>query len=104
MAEKMITIEQVEQVARLARLSLDEAQSKKLRPELQSILDYIAKIGQADLADVDLAAAGGRSNVLRDDEPTAALPLEAVLRNAPAVDGAFFAVPKVLGGDEDSAG
>jgi Asp-tRNA(Asn)/Glu-tRNA(Gln) amidotransferase C subunit len=32
------------------------------------------------------------------------LPLDNVLQNAPETDGAFFKVPKVIGGDEDSAG
>ena len=32
------------------------------------------------------------------------LPLEKVLQNAPETDGPFFKVPKVIGGDEDSAG
>ena len=32
------------------------------------------------------------------------LPLDAVLQNAPESDGPFFRVPKVIGGDEDSAG
>jgi Asp-tRNA(Asn)/Glu-tRNA(Gln) amidotransferase C subunit len=27
-----------------------------------------------------------------------------VLRNAPETDGPFFKVPKIIGGDEDSAG
>jgi aspartyl-tRNA(Asn)/glutamyl-tRNA(Gln) amidotransferase subunit C len=43
-------------------------------------------------------------NVLRDDAPGPALPLDKVLANAPDTDGPFFKVPKVLGGDEDSAG
>jgi aspartyl-tRNA(Asn)/glutamyl-tRNA(Gln) amidotransferase subunit C len=43
-------------------------------------------------------------NFFREDVVEESLPLEAVLRNAPETDGAFFKVPKVLGGDEDSAG
>jgi aspartyl-tRNA(Asn)/glutamyl-tRNA(Gln) amidotransferase subunit C len=43
-------------------------------------------------------------NVLREDVVEPSLPLADVLRNAPDVDGPFFKVPKVLGGDEDSAG
>jgi aspartyl-tRNA(Asn)/glutamyl-tRNA(Gln) amidotransferase subunit C len=43
-------------------------------------------------------------NVLRADVPAPGLPIEQVLQNAPATDGPFFKVPKVIGGDEDSAG
>ena len=31
-------------------------------------------------------------------------PIEGVLQNAPETDERFFKVPKVIGGDEDSAG
>ena len=43
-------------------------------------------------------------NVLRDDVVGPSLPREKVLENAPDTDGPFFKVPKVIGGDEDSAG
>jgi aspartyl-tRNA(Asn)/glutamyl-tRNA(Gln) amidotransferase subunit C len=43
-------------------------------------------------------------NVLRDDVVEPSLPVEQVLTNAPESDGPFFKVPKVIGGDEDSAG
>ena len=45
-----------------------------------------------------ISAAGGE---LIDGEN---LPLEEVLKNAPQTDGPFFKVPKIIGGDEDSAG
>jgi aspartyl-tRNA(Asn)/glutamyl-tRNA(Gln) amidotransferase subunit C len=44
------------------------------------------------------------NNVLREDVVQPSLPLEQVLQNAPQTDGPFFMVPKVIGGDEDSAG
>jgi len=43
-------------------------------------------------------------NVFREDIVEPSLPLEKVLQNAPDSDGPFFKVPKVIGGDEDSAG
>ncbi len=41
-------------------------------------------------------------NVLRDDVPASALPVEKVLANAPQTDGPFFQVPKVIGGGEEA--
>jgi Asp-tRNA(Asn)/Glu-tRNA(Gln) amidotransferase C subunit len=35
-------------------------------------------------------------NRLADDVPVEGLPIEAILMNAPAVEGRFLAVPKVL--------
>jgi aspartyl-tRNA(Asn)/glutamyl-tRNA(Gln) amidotransferase subunit C len=102
---RSITPDLVRQVARLARLAPDEASLPKLAAQLESILDYVAKIGEANVAGVEpMAHAVPLHNVLRDDEPGPALPPDEVLRNAPETDGPFFKVPKVIGGDEDSAG
>ena len=58
-----------------------------------------------DLAGVEpMAHALPLANVLRDDVVEPPLPIEQVLQNAPDTDGRFFKVPKVIGGDEDSAG
>ena len=100
-----ITPADVQKVAKLARLTLDEAQVRRLAGELESILGYVKKIEQVDVAGVEpLAHALPVHNVLREDVPGPALPLDKVLRNAPEADGPFFKVPKVIGGDEDSAG
>lgn len=105
MAEQQITLEDVRQVAKLARLDLPPARLAKLTGELESILEYVAKIGQVDTSNVEpIAHALPLSNVLREDVVEPSLPLERVLQNAPETDGAFFKVPKVIGGDEDSAG
>ena len=61
-------------VARLARLHLDEATIDSYRTQLASVLSHIARLGQVDT-------------------------VEQVLMNAPAREGDFIAVPKVLGGE-----
>lgn len=100
-----LTPEQVRHVARLARLELSDEQVDLYARQLGSVLGYVAKIAEAHLAGVEpMAHAVPLHNVLREDEVGPALPLEDVLRNAPDSDGPFFKVPKVLGGDEDSAG
>ncbi len=100
-----ISEQQVRHVARLARLAIDEGRMPVLTAQLQSILQYIAKISQADVSGVEpMAHALPIHNVLREDAVEPALPLEQVLQNAPQTDGPFFKVPKVIGGEEDSAG
>jgi aspartyl-tRNA(Asn)/glutamyl-tRNA(Gln) amidotransferase subunit C len=97
--------ELVRHVARLARLALDEAHVEKYTSQLGSILGYVAKIREADVTDVEpMAHAAPLSNVLREDEVGPTLSREKALANAPDTDGPFFKVPKVIGGDEDSAG
>jgi aspartyl-tRNA(Asn)/glutamyl-tRNA(Gln) amidotransferase subunit C len=95
----------VRDVAKLARLELSDEQVQRYAGQLASILGYVAKIAAADLEDVQpMAHAVPLHNVFREDQVGPMLPLEDVLRNAPETDGPFFKVPKVLGGDEDSAG
>ena len=105
MADTKLTLDQVRHVARLSRLALDEAALRKLTPELEAILGYVAQISSVDTTGVEpMAHALPLANVLREDEVEPSLPLEKVLQNAPETDGPFFKVPKVIGGDEDSAG
>lgn len=100
-----ITLDDVRNVAKLARLDLDEQHLQTYAGQLESILEYVAKIEQVDIAGVEpMAHAIPLSNVLREDVTEPALPLDKVLQNAPESDGPFFKVPKVIGGDEDSAG
>jgi aspartyl-tRNA(Asn)/glutamyl-tRNA(Gln) amidotransferase subunit C len=105
MSDGKISIDDVRKVARLARLALDEQRLGKLTGQLEGILDYVAKLEKVDVRGVEPTAhALPLSNVLREDVVEPSLPLEKVLQNAPETDGPFFKVPKIIGGDEDSAG
>jgi aspartyl-tRNA(Asn)/glutamyl-tRNA(Gln) amidotransferase subunit C len=100
-----ISLDQVRHVAKLARLALREDQLSKIAPQLGAILQYIEQINKIDKSGVEpMAHALPLHNVLREDVVEASLPLEEVLKNAPDTDGPFFKVPKIIGGDEDSAG
>lgn len=104
MAEPL-TIEGVRHVAKLSRLAIPEQDLAPFTTKLSAILGYIEKISQADVSGVEpMAHATGLTNVLREDVVEEPLPVEKVLANAPDSDPPFFKVPKVLGGDEDSAG
>jgi aspartyl-tRNA(Asn)/glutamyl-tRNA(Gln) amidotransferase subunit C len=105
MAEKKINLDDVRHVAKLARLDLDQTHLHTFTTQLESILEYVAKIEAVDVTDVTpMAHAVPLVNVLREDVAQPALPVDKVLQNAPETDGPFFKVPKVIGGDEDSAG
>jgi aspartyl-tRNA(Asn)/glutamyl-tRNA(Gln) amidotransferase subunit C len=100
-----ITPEKVREVAKLARLHLDDPRIDRLAGQIQSILGYVDKISGVDVTGIEpMAHAVPLANVLREDTLQPSLPLEKVLQNAPETDGPFFKVPKVIGGDEDSAG
>jgi aspartyl-tRNA(Asn)/glutamyl-tRNA(Gln) amidotransferase subunit C len=105
MSQQKITLDEVRHVAQLSRLALDEAKLTKLAGQLETILDYVAQISKVDVSGVEpMAHAVPTHNVFREDIVEPSLPLEKVLQNAPDSDGPFFKVPKVIGGDEDSAG
>lgn len=103
--ERKISLDQVRHVGKLSRLALSEQQAERFAGQLETILEYVAKINQVDMGGVEpMAHPTAQANVLREDAVEPALPLEQVLRNAPDTDGPFFKVPKIIGGDEDSAG
>ncbi len=103
--DQKITSDQIRHVAKLARLAMPEEKLAKFTGQLESILEYIDKIKEVDTKGVEpMAHALPISNVLREDAVEPSLSVEKVLMNAPETDGAFFKVPKVIGGEEDSAG
>ena len=100
-----ITPDDVRHVAKLARLDLPEARIERLTVQLESILAYVAQIQTVDMTGVEpMAHAVPLHNVFREDVVEPSLTIEQVLQNAPETDGPFFKVPKIIGGDEDSAG
>lgn len=93
----MVTIKQVEHIASLAKLKFTEEEKKKLQGELNKILEYMDKINELDLKDVEpLENINDTENVFREDVAEKCLTKEEALKNAPAKTGEFFKVPKVL--------
>ena len=93
----MITPEDVEHVARLARLALSEAEKRQMRDELASILAYIDTLQALDTEGVEPTAhVLPVVNVMREDEPRPCLPAETMLSNAPDRRDGFVRVPRIL--------
>jgi len=87
----------VKYVAHLARLSLTPEEEQKLHAQLNNILDYIAKLKQLEVSDVEPTAhAVPMVNVTRADEVGPSLSNEEALRNAPAKASGLFIVPKIV--------
>lgn len=92
-----LTREQVQHVATLARLHLEDDEVERFALQLSSILGYVEMLEGLDVAGVeptfhvfDVAAP------LRPDVPEPTQTTEEALRNAPAHSGTSFLVPKVL--------
>lgn len=87
----------VEYVAALAQLRLDDAAADRLVGELGEILAYMDLLNELDTAEVEpMMHALEVVNVYRDDVTTPSLPREAALQNAPLTDGEYFLVPRIL--------
>lgn len=100
MTEPRITPEQVEHVARLARLLLSAEEKERMRRELDAILGYIDKLSALDTADVPPTShAVPLTSVMRDDAPRPSFPREDMLRNAPDRSGDLFRVPRIIEGE-----
>jgi len=87
----------VKYVAHLARLALSPDEEKKLGAQLGSILGYVGKLKELDVAGVEPTAhAVPMVNVTRPDEIRPSLPHDDALRNAPAQANGLFIVPKIV--------
>jgi aspartyl-tRNA(Asn)/glutamyl-tRNA(Gln) amidotransferase subunit C len=100
-----ISIDQVKHVAKLARLAIPEDRLPQFASQLESILGYVDKLREVNVEGVEPTAHPlPLKNVMREDVVGPMFTTEQVLANAPDRDDPFFKVPKVIGGDEDSAG
>lgn len=94
------TREDLERIARLARLELDPAEQELFARQVAGILAYAEQIQRIDTAGIEPTShAPGSGGAMRDDEARASLPREASLAAAPEADPAagLFKVPRVLG-------
>ena len=63
-----ITKKEVEHVAQLARLRLDEKESEKYAQQLSSILEYVEQLQKIDTQKVsETAQVTGLENIMRED-------------------------------------
>ena len=92
-----ITREEVLHVARLARLSLPEAEVERLREQLSAILDYVKQLDRLDTRDVvPTSHALEMGTPFRDDVVEPFGDREALLANAPDRQNDCFRVPRII--------
>ncbi len=93
-----ITRAEVEHVAQLARLALDEQEIVALTGELGAILDHAAQVSALDTSDVPPTAHPlPIVNVFRVDAVRPCLTRDEVLAAAPEAQDNRFRVPRILG-------
>lgn len=93
----MLTRAEIDELAHLARLALDEATRERLRGELGAILDHVAMLGEVDTAGVEpMTHAVAMTLALRDDVAAPPLPVEVATAGATGVQDGAFVVPAVI--------
>lgn len=87
----------VAHVARLARLNLTTEETELFQKQLERVLEYAAKLREADINGLDEVGAGDALfDVLREDEPRNWFTATEALSNAPRKANDLFIVPKVM--------
>jgi len=89
--------EEVERLAELAKLELDEDEIEQFRDDLGEVLEYVEKLDELDTEGVEPTTHAVPAEMRgRDDGVREGLSREEVLREAPDREGGEFRVPKVV--------
>ena len=92
-----LTKEQVQHVALLARLQLEDGEIDDVVDKLSRIVDFVDQLQAAPTDDVvPMAHPLNMSQRLRADDVTETDQRDFVQENAPSTEGGYYLVPKVL--------
>ena len=92
-----ITIENVNYIAKLAKLKFTEEEAQKMTKEFESILSNFDSIDKIDLSDVSLDIYNENSkSVLRKDEMTVFTDKKKLFRNVKSMRDTSIQVPKII--------
>jgi aspartyl-tRNA(Asn)/glutamyl-tRNA(Gln) amidotransferase subunit C len=93
-----ISRQDIEKVALLARLQLQEDELQTTTTQLAQVIAYVELLSEVDTERVEpMAHAVEVTNVFADDVVRPSLPRDAALANAPHRDERGYLVPAVLG-------
>ena len=92
----MITLQDVEHVAKLARLELTEEEKIKFTTQLGDVLKYVDQMNEVDTTGVvPMAHAIDFVNVMREDAVKYEEDKKTLMANAPYEEDGFFRAPKI---------
>ena len=89
----MVTEKDVEHIADLADIGIEQGELAPFTQQFNAILDYFDILDQVPAGEVPAHA---QVNVLREDTARPSLPHEEVLKNAPASENGFIKAPRVM--------
>ncbi len=93
-----LSLEEVRRIAALARLRLSPEEEQTFAVQLSAILGYVDQLKELDVSGVEpMTHALAAGDVpLRPDERRDSLPPSDALANAPAREGTYFKVPRII--------
>ena len=92
-----LTLEEIRKIAKLARISLNEGEERKMAQQLSAVIDYFKKLQTVDTSGVDVhLSEGEEGNRLREDEARESGNQEVILSQAPLLEDNFIKVKSVL--------
>lgn len=98
-----ITVENVKHVAKLAKLSFDDAQIESFTSQLSDIIDMVEQLSEVDTTDVPVTTHGYEIvNVFREDLVEQGMSREELFKNVPTHENHFIKVPAMLDGGGDA--
>jgi len=87
----------VRDIAHLARIAVNDDEIEHLQGELNAILAFVDQLNEVDVAGVEpMTSVTPMAMKKRPDTVTDGGDPEAILQNAPAREGDYFVVPKVV--------
>jgi aspartyl-tRNA(Asn)/glutamyl-tRNA(Gln) amidotransferase subunit C len=99
-----LTLEQVEHIAELAKLSLTGEEKEDYREQLSAILEYADMLQQLDTSSISpTATVLPLQSVMREDQVAPSFSVEDILANAPEQQDNSFRVRAILGDAGSSA-
>ncbi len=94
----MITIKDVEHVAKLARLELTDEEKELYTKQLGDVLQYVNQMNEVDTSKIEpMTQVVDFVNVMREDKVVYEQTKEELMKNAPEQENGFFKVPKIGG-------
>ncbi|HEY3310128.1 MAG TPA: Asp-tRNA(Asn)/Glu-tRNA(Gln) amidotransferase subunit GatC [Anaerolineales bacterium] len=92
-----LSLQEVEHIAKLARLELTEDEKNRYREQLSAILDHVAQLQKLDTASIQpTAGVFSTDKPMRVDEPRPGLSTEALLSTAAQKERSQFKIPPVF--------
>ena len=92
-----VTDELIDNLSNLARLEFSAAEKEAIRKDLQRMIGFVEKLGELDTTGVEpLLHMSPKPMSCEMISPGGSVSRAAALSNAPATDGTYFKVPKVI--------